>query len=101
MSFMSDVKAVTKTADAAAISGRTRLQGVYYTCTGTASSFALKNGSTDAGAALLTINTPAAAGAYDLIIPDDGILFDSGIYVDVGDAEVTSVTLLFVGGAAA
>jgi hypothetical protein len=51
--------------------------------------------------ALLTVNTPAAAGGQDLMIPDAGILFDSGIYVDVADAEVTSVTLLFAGGAAA
>jgi hypothetical protein len=35
------------------------------------------------------------------MIPDAGMLFDSGIYVDVADAEVTSVTLLFEGGAAA
>jgi hypothetical protein len=30
-----------------------------------------------------------------------GILFDSGVFIDVGDVEVTSVTLFFQGGAAA
>jgi hypothetical protein len=30
-----------------------------------------------------------------------GILFESGVYIDVSSAEVTSVTLLFEGGAAA
>jgi hypothetical protein len=82
MSFASDISAVTKT------------------CSSTASSFSLKNGSTSAGPALITINTPAAAGAVDLIFPDDGILFSDGVYIDIADAEVTSVTLLFVGGAA-
>jgi hypothetical protein len=30
-----------------------------------------------------------------------GILFDTGVFVDVSSAEVTSVTLLFEGGAVA
>jgi hypothetical protein len=97
----SDIQSVTKTADASAVTGRTRLLGVYFTNSATASSFSLKNGTTGAGTALLTVNTPAAAGGQDLMIPDAGMLFDSGIYVDVADAEVTSVTLLFEGGAAA
>lgn len=96
----SNIQAVTKTADAHAIAGRTRVIGVYFTNTATGSSFTLKNGSTSAGTALLTINTPAAAGASDLIIPDMGILFDDGVFIDVNDAQVTSVTLLFYGGAA-
>ena len=96
----SNIQAVTKTADAHAIAGRTRVIGVYFTNTATGSSFTLKNGSTSAGTALLTINTPAAAGASDLIIPDMGILFDDGVFIDVNDVNVTSVTLLFYGGAA-
>ena len=96
----SNIQAVTKTADAHAIAGRTRVVGVYFTNTATASSFALKNGSTSSGTALMTINTPAAAGASDLIIPDMGILFDDGVFIDVNDVNVTSVTLLFYGGAA-
>jgi hypothetical protein len=96
----SNIQAVTKTADAHAIAGRTRVIGVYFTNTATGSSFALKNGSTSSGTALLTINTPAAAGASDLIIPDMGILFDDGVFIDVNDVNVTSVTLLFYGGAA-
>ena len=97
----SNIQAVTKTADAHAIAGRTRVIGVYFTNTATGSSFALKNGSTSSGTALLTINTPAAAGSSDLMIPDMGILFDEGVFIDVNDAQVTSVTLLFYGGAPA
>ena len=97
----SNIQAVTKTADAHAIAGRTRVIGVYFTNTATASSFSLKNGSTSSGAALITINTPASAGSADIIVPDMGILFDEGVFIDVADANVTSVTLLFYGGAAA
>ena len=100
MSF-SNIQSVTKTADASAVTGRTRLVGVYFTNTATASSFALKDGTTDSGTAKLTINTPAVAGAQDLMIPDMGILFEDGIYIDVNDVNITSVTLLFDGGAAA
>jgi hypothetical protein len=49
----------------------------------------------------VTINTPAAAGAYDIILPDMGVVFDSGVFIDFNNAEVTSVTLFFYGGAAA
>jgi hypothetical protein len=101
MSISSNIQAVTKTADAAAISGRTRVNGIYYTCSGTASSFTLKNGSTSGAPVVVAINTPASAGAYDLMIPDMGVLFTNGVFIDVADANVLSVTLFFEGGAAA
>jgi hypothetical protein len=46
------------------------------------------------------IKTPAAAGAYDIIFPDMGVLFDTGVFIEFADANVTSVTLFFYGGAA-
>lgn len=100
MSF-SNIKSVTKTEDASAVVGRSRLLGVYFTNGTVASSFSLKDGTTTAGAARLVINTPAAAGSQDLMIPDMGILFETGIFIDVADAQVLSVTLLFEGGALA
>ena len=97
----SNLSAVTKTESDHAIAGRTRVAAIYYTCSGTASSFSLKNGSTSGGTTLVTITTPAAAGAVDLIFPDMGVLFDEGVFIDVTDTEVESVTLFFYGGAAA
>ena len=99
MSF-SNIKSVQKTASAAAVSGRTRLLGVYFLNTATASTLVLKDGGSS-GTARLSLVTPAAAGSQDLLIPDMGILFEDGIYITFGSAEVTSVTLLFEGGAAA
>jgi hypothetical protein len=97
MSF-SNIKSVTKTADASAVVGRCRLYGIYFTNTATGSSFALKDGTTSGGTALVTINTPAVAGAQDLFIPDAGVLFETGIFIDVNDVNVSSVTLFFEGG---
>jgi len=99
MSF-SNIKSVQKTSSAAAVSGRTRLLGVYFTNTATASTLVLKDGGSS-GTTRLSLVTPAAAGSQDLLIPDMGILFEDGIYITFGSAEVTSVTLLFEGGAAA
>lgn len=102
MGFSSDVKAVTKTADASAVIGRTRLQGIYFTFSSSAGSVVvLKNGTTSSGTALLTLNaTPSTAGSQDIIIPNDGIVFPNGIFIDIAGG-ITSVTLFFCGGAAA
>ena len=96
----SNIKSVQKTSSADAVSGRTRLLGVYFTNTATASSVVLKDGGSS-GTARLSLLTPAAAGSQDLMIPDMGILFENGIYITFGSAEVTSVTLLYEGGAPA
>ena len=100
MSFGSDVKAKTVTTSGDAVNGRTRIQGIYYTCDSTASSFSLKTGGSS-GATVLQVYTPASPVGQDLIIPDDGILATDGVYVDFADAHVTSVTVLYVGGAPA
>jgi hypothetical protein len=99
MSFASDVQAKTLTATGTAVNGRSRVQGVYFVNTGTADTITIKNGST--GATVMTIPTPPVAGAHDLLIPDNGILCADEIYVSFDNAKVTSVTVLFVGGAAA
>lgn len=96
----SNLSAVTVTAAGQAIEGRTRVAAIYYTCTDTASSLDLINGSTDEGPVVVSLNTPAADGAVDVILPDMGVLFENGVYVDLADANVLSVTLFFYGGAA-
>jgi len=50
---------------------------------------------------LITIHTPAAAGQYEIDIPDGGALFDSGAFIDATNVQITSVTLVYAGGAAA
>ena len=100
MSFASDVKAKTVTTTGDAINGRTRVQGVYFTNSATESGFTLKTGGSG-GTTILDLKTPAAAGAYDLIIPDDGILATDGVHVTFESSNVISVTVLYVGGAPA
>jgi hypothetical protein len=100
MSFASDIQAVQKTATGDAVNGRSRLAGVYFTHSATPATLTLKSGGSG-GVTKLVLTSPAAAGSQDLIIPDNGILFDNGIHLTLSSAEITTVTLLFVGGAAA
>lgn len=98
MSFSSDISAVTKSATGDAINGRTRLAGVYFVSTGTAGSITLRTGGAT-GPIKLELVTPAVATTTDLIIPDNGILCEDGVHVTM--SNVSSATILFVGGAAA
>jgi hypothetical protein len=100
MSFASDIKAKTVVASGDAVNGRTRVQGVYFTNSATASSFTLKTGGSS-GTTILDMKTPAAAGSSDLMISDNGILATDGVYVTFENSEVKSVTVLYVGGAPA
>jgi hypothetical protein len=98
MSFASDISAVTKSETGAAVNGRTRLAGVYFASTDTAGSVVVRTGGAS-GPIRLQLASPAAAGTNDLIIPDNGILCEDGAHVTL--SNVTSITLLYVGGAAA
>jgi len=98
MSFSSDISAVTVVATGDALDGRTRLAGLYFVSTSSAGSLTLRSGGAS-GDIKLQLATPAVAGNYDLIIPDDGILFKDGIHITL--SNVTSATLLYVGGAPA
>jgi hypothetical protein len=100
MSFASNISSVSKTATAQAVNGRSRLAGLYFTHSATPATLTLKSGGTG-GTALFTLTSPATAGSQDMIIPDNGILFTDGIHLTLSSTEITSVTLLFVGGAAA
>ena len=97
MSFASDLQSVTRTADAQMIEGRTRVQAIYYVSTGAAGFIKLYDGTTSTSFPETTIATPATVGAVDIILPEAGLLFKEGVYMDL--SNVTSVTLFFYGGA--
>ena len=103
MSFSSDVKAYTMpsgTAQATAITGRTRLQGLYYVHGNSAgATLTFSDGSSAGATSRYTISSPGASAAEDLTIPDNGILFKEGIHLQNSNtAEITSVTFYYVGG---
>jgi hypothetical protein len=97
MSFASDLQSVTRAGDAQMINGRTRVQAIYFVSTGNAGYIRLYDGTDSSTDPVTTVASPASVGATDLILPDAGLLFKQGVYMDL--SNVTSVTLYFYGGA--
>ena len=76
------------------MSFRTRIKGIYYTNGASAGSVVVTDG--QGGNTLLTLNTPAAANAdaVYILIPDQGILAENGLYATVVN---TASTVIFYG----
>lgn len=87
-----DVNSVTLTADGTVYAGRQRIRHITYLATATAGSVVLKDGGSS-GVVKLNVATPAIADAYDIVIPGDGILFDTDVYLDL--TNVASVTFFY------
>ena len=63
--------------------GRCRVKSIYVVPSGTAGSVVFKNGS-NTGSTVLTVNTVASATQPTyLLLPGEGVVFSSGVYVDV------------------
>lgn len=86
----SDIRAVTVTEDGVAFNGRARVKSVSFLASASAGSIVIRDGGAT-GAVLLNIATPAVADYNEVTIPADGILCQSGIYVDL--TNVTSATI--------
>lgn len=92
MGTQTDVLSAVATAGGSMISGRNRLKGFVLTSSATAGSVVFKDGGAS-GTVCLTLNTPASAGFHEVLIPGEGILFSSDIYVAL--TNVTSVTIFY------
>ena len=75
--------------------GATRVRGLHGVSSSTAGALIIRDGS-QTGSKLLEIDTPAAAGQVDPYIPDEGILFRNGAYIDIS-AGYDSATIFFDG----
>ena len=76
--------------------GRTRIRGITGTSKASAGSIVFKNTSIT-GTTLLTIPTTGAVDAIEPYIPDNGVLFDAGAYINVPATSVTGVTVFYDG----
>jgi len=75
--------------------GSTRVRGMHGVSSGTAGAIIIR-ATSQTGAKLLEIDTPAAAGQVDPYIPDEGIRYTDGAYVDIGAGHDSS-TIFFDG----
>ena len=101
MAMQTDVKStqpltstgVFKTQSNADCAFRTRIKGIYAVCGTSAGSVVITDG--QSGNVLLTLNTPtvANAGSVYMLVPDQGLLAENGLYGTV--TNTASVTLFY------
>ena len=72
--------------------GRTRIRGITGTSKAVAGNIVFKNTSIT-GTTLLTIPLTGGVSSIDPYIPDNGVLFKAGAYVNLTAADVTGVTV--------
>ena len=76
--------------------GRTRIRGLTGTSKASAGNVVFKNTSIT-GTSLLTIPLTGAVSSIDPYIPDNGVLFKAGAYVNLTAADVTGITVYYDG----
>ncbi len=86
----SNIIATTRTDDGSIYASRARVKGVHCTTT-SAGSIVLKDGGAS-GATRLSVAIGANFSG-NILIPDDGILFETNVYLDLTNA--TSVTVFY------
>jgi len=75
--------------------GRTRLQGINLVCSGTAGNVEFVNTSPN-GSSLFKLGSVASATVTrDITIPDNGLLFTGGLYINYTTATFGSMTAFF------
>ncbi len=86
---------VTNNAGTPANLGRIRMKGLYVVPGATAGSVVFRDGGSG-GDILLTLNTPAVAnaGAYNVVIPGEGILIETNLH---GTVTNTASVVVFYG----
>lgn len=93
-SMQYDVKSVRLTADGQAVGYRTRVKAIYGVAGAGVGSVKFYDGTSTAGDLLINIDTPAGTGnAFWMMIPGEGVLFETGVYLDVTD--ITGVTIYY------
>lgn len=90
--MQTDVSSASATADGTLVAQGTRIKAITITTTSSAGSVVLKDGGSG-GTAKLTINTPAVAEIFNVLIPGEGVRFYTNVYVDV--TNVSGVTVFY------
>jgi hypothetical protein len=89
-----DVKSAYTAADAALVTSRTRLKGMYIVVgTGGANPVTVYDNSSTGSGTIVFRAGASVAGAHTVVIPGEGILAMNGLYVDTGSAD--SVTIIY------
>ena len=80
-----DISAAQVDETGTAYGARTRVRGLLVMPTASAGSVALKDGGSS-GTTMMTITTAANGEPFSVVIPADGILFETNVYATVSNA---------------
>ena len=87
----------TTTGTGVVFAGRTRIRGMHIKPSGTAGLIDFKNTSSS-GTKLLEIGVHTDQTPVDPYIPDDGVLFDAGAFINLGSTDLASNITVFYDG---
>ena len=76
--------------------GRTRIRGITGTSKASAGNVVFKNTSIT-GTSLFTVPLTGAVASIDPYVPDNGVLFKAGAYVNLTAADITGITVFYDG----
>lgn len=88
MSMQTDVKALSLAASGAVTDTRARIRGIVVEQNASAGSVVIKDGGAS-GTTLFTINTIAGGAPFNVLIPAEGVLCSTSIYVALTNAKAT------------
>ena len=76
--------------------GRTRIRGLTGTSKASAGNVVFKNTSIT-GTSLFTVPLTGAVASIDPYVPDNGVLFKAGAYINLTAADITGITVFYDG----
>ena len=88
MGMQTDVKAISLAASGAVTTFRARVRGMVIEPSGSAGSVVLKNGGSG-GTTVMTINTTANGETFNMLIPAEGVLFETDVYAVLTNTKLT------------
>jgi hypothetical protein len=84
-----DVKNVHANASGSLVAYRTRVKGIIITSTGAgAGTMLLKDGGSG-GTTLVEVDVPATAAFHNVLVPGEGVLFDTNVYATLTNCYVS------------
>ena len=88
MGMQTDIKATSVAVSGTAYGGRTRVRGALVEPGSGVGSVIFKDGGSG-GTTVMTINTVAGGEPFSVVIPAEGVLFVTDVYVALTNAKVT------------
>lgn len=88
MGMQTDVKAASLAASGTAFGQRTRVRGALVEPGASAGTLVFKDGGSS-GTTVMTINTVANGDPFPVLIPAEGIVFQTDVYVALTNAKIT------------